>query len=398
VLLAIVALGLLVRLGLIVGGGGAAEKFEYDALAGNLLSQHAYVHRHLGTEYHAFYSGVPYVAIVALVYAVVPWGQTAILLVQSLFSAVLVVVVWRIGQDVANERVGLLAAALVAFHPGLIFCDTRKLHPLSFDALAIAAATFLAIAMRRGERAGSAALAGAGLALAIFQRPTAALLLPLLVALVWHDGGPARARRITAFVGATLLVLAPWLARNYGILGTPVLSTTAAESFWRGNAPHSFGSSYLPSGKTVLETADPALRAALRAADERGQSRIFLDAAVASARHDPLGFARGLGRKLLLFWAAGPQTGLRYPRGHLVIYLVYYVLMAGLAALGLWALSRRRDPAPADVALSTMLATICCIWIVQSLFYVETRHRWGVEPLMLVLSSAGAWSLARRIA
>jgi hypothetical protein len=66
--------------------------------------------------------------------------------------------------------------------------------------------------------------------------------------------------------------------------------------------------------------------------------------------------------------------------------------MAGLAALGLWTRSRWRGPAP---ALSTMLATILCIWIAQSLFYVETRHRWGVEPLMLVLSSAGAWSLLR---
>ena len=381
---------MLVRAGLIVAGGGAAaaEPFEYAELARNLLSGHGYVYRHLGTDYRAFYSGVPYVAVAAALSRTFADGVLPLLLAQALFSALLALVVWRIARALAGDRVGLVAAALVALHPGLAYYDARKLHPLSLDALTIALATLLAIHMRRRATAGAAALAGVALALAIYQRPTAALMLPLFAGLAWLDRRPGRVPRLAVFASVTLLVLAPWLVRNQQIFGAPLLSTTAAESFWRGNAPHSLGSSYLPDGRTVLDTADPELRRAIGGADEQGQSRAFLDAALSTMRASPLAFVGSVVRKLVLFWSFGPQTGTLYSRTQVVLYVGYYVLVMALAALGAWSLRRRQGPPGRGIAASTLAAAVVSVWVVQSLFYVEIRHRWGVEPLVLVLSAA----------
>ncbi len=71
VLLTVVALGLLLRLGLIFmpGSAGSPEVFEYDQLARNLLSGEGYVYTHFGTPYRSYYGGVFYIWLTAGLYA-----------------------------------------------------------------------------------------------------------------------------------------------------------------------------------------------------------------------------------------------------------------------------------------------------------------------------------------
>jgi hypothetical protein len=79
-----------------------------------------------------------------------------------------------------------------------------------------------------------------------------------------------------------------------------------------------------------------------------------------------------------------------------MIYGVYYVVVAGLALLG------------AAVALAgTARRDALVLWLVMlsvdlfhAVFYVEIRHRWSIEPLLLVFTAGGgAWALrAARLA
>jgi len=44
-----------------------------------------------------------------------------------------------------------------------------------------------------------------------------------------------------------------------------------------------------------------------------------------------------------------------------------------------------------------LLVFLIVVAFLESLYYVEGRHRWAVEPMLLVLSGAGAgWLLRRR--
>jgi hypothetical protein len=188
--------------------------------------------------------------------------------------------------------------------------------------------------------------------------------------------------------------------RNYAIFGVPLLSTITAEAFWRGNAPHSVGASYLPSGTTVLEAAPGEFRRALRSADESGQAKVFREAAFSSAGERPGAFLARLGRKFVTFWTFGPVSGLLYPRSYFHAYFAYYAVVVGLALLGAVRIAcGRAAKAEAVAGLLVIVAAMLAVSIVQSVFYVELRHRWGVEPLLLVLSAVGldhGWRLARR--
>ena len=79
---------------------------------------------------------------------------------------------------------------------------------------------------------------------------------------------------------------------------------------------------------------------------------------------------------------------MHYPGGWLAIYKVYYSLVLGFALLGLAIGLRSSRPATREGAvLFVLLAS--SVSLTQALFYVEGRHRWQLEPLMLTLAAVG---------
>lgn len=401
-LLATMALGLLCRAWLIFGSkpGQMPEIFEYDELARNLLAGEGYQYTHLGTPYQSFYSGVFYIWLTAGLYAAFPHGYTAVLVAQSLCSLLVAGAIYSIGRISWGRQAGILAALLVLVHPAFIYYDAHKLHPLSFDALLIGAVVLTLLWLRKSFSAYVAFLAGVTQGAAILQRGSMILFLPFGLASLWWY--LPRTRRFlfqgTVYVFGVLLVITPWLARNYSIYGTVLLTTTSAESFWRGNEPHSYGSSFLPSGQTVLHAAPETFLEQLRSKDELGQSQLFWQSSLPNVWARPGAFLLGVGRKFLHFWTFAPQTGLLYPPWYFYMYTVYYLTAASLAVLGAVRLARagasRRDALP---VLCLILGVFLSVSLIHSTFYFEMRHRWGIEPLLLVLSSVGVLDAWRRV-
>jgi hypothetical protein len=359
----------LVRL-LLIAASPPPEVWEYDVLARNLLAGDGYVYEHLGTPYRAYYSGLPYVSTTAGVFAL--WeSATAMLVVQALFAMALCAVVASLA--------GPLAGLLTALHPALVYYDVRKLHPLGLDALLGALAVLCLV---RGRHA---ALCGFVLGLGVLQRGS---LLPFAVfALVWLVARPAhrdrRPRTAALFIGGLSLAVAPWLARNATFFGRPLLVTTSGEHFFVGNVPPSVGGNLLPSGEPVLD-AHPGLREELSGLDEVGQERLFWARGVTFAREHPAALTWRVVKKLGLFWTFGPQTGALYPRAYKYVYLAYYFALLALAIVGSIRLARGSPEERSTMVL--ILALFASVSLVHACFYVEMRHRWALEPLLLALA------------
>ncbi len=397
-----VGLALLVRLAICVSTGTAGvEAFEYDSLARNLLEGQGYVHHHLGTDYFAFYSGVPYVWLLAAGYALSAGSVVAALALQAAASAALVAVIFSIGRRLGGPATARLAAGLVALHPALVFYDTHKIHSLSFDALSIALAVLMLLRLRDAMDTRTALLAGAVFGIALLQRAT--MIAEPLVAAAWLVAVRRRTsvrwlRLGVAYGLGALVIVSPLVIRNWLVLGTPLLSSTAAESLWRGNAPHSSGGSYLLSGQTVLDAA-PAVRGAVYGQPELRQAEIFRQAFNADAGSDPARFVRKVVRKLVIFWSFAPESGITYPGYYFYLYASYYAVGVALAVAGAISVvgARRLRPAAFETAM-LLCATAVAVSLVQSIFYVEVRHRWGVEALLVSFAAIGllrAWEASR---
>jgi hypothetical protein len=234
-----------------------------------------------------------------------------------------------------------------------------------------------------------AAATGAVMGLAIFQRGSMMLFCAAgLVWLAWVIRPRTDSVRVAiAYVIGIVVVIAPWAARNYGIHGILMLESMTMQQLWKGNASYSNGSGYLAEGRNVYDAAPERLVVEWRKRDETGQFRLFRDEALAEMRSDPARAAALMVKKLVYFWTAPPNSGQTYPARFFFVYLAYYAVMAIAGFVGI-AAAFKQATLKRDVVL--ILMYFAALSIVHAIMFVEMRHRWGAEPLLLAFAPGGA--------
>jgi 4-amino-4-deoxy-L-arabinose transferase-like glycosyltransferase len=387
-------LALLARVGAQVALGAYLhpETWEYETIANNLLAGRGYTYASGGIIYVAAVSSPLYVLLTAGVYWLTGHSQAVMLVLQAIFgSATAVLSAWLAGR-VFRPQAAWTAGGLVALDPGLAVY-AAKLHPLSLDALAFMAVVCTCIWLPVRATWRQVGLLGALLGLAALTRTTILSFLPVLV--VWLHrckGIPPGSRQVLALVAATVVLYGAWPIRNSILLGqfSPG-SSESTEWLWRGTNPLATGSSFTPSGQTMLEAAPDAFRARVQAASEAERIDIYRAAAVDYARAHPAAVLALYITKLKAFWWGSDSTGDLYPPAWTVVYDAWYAAMLLLAAAGLWWSWRQRELRPVVILIVTSLVLVAAS---QAVFYVEGRHRLAVEPLLLVLSGVGLSWLA----
>ncbi len=367
------------------------QPWEYEVIADNLLGGRGFGVVHLGTWYRT-YGSPPFAYLCAGLYALFGHHPALVLGAQWIFSAATALGCYVLGWRLFSARVGVAAAALVSFHPGLAYYDSRNLHPLSFDAALLTASLVAIVTTWKCPSVTRGFAVGFLHGLTVFERNSAIGWPVAFVAWTARGRPGARARTIVAFAVGFAVVLAPWLIRSVAIYGYPVVASTTWEILWRGNNPAASGGSYARDGVGVaMPNAAPAgLQAELRGGDEIEQQRIFAREAKRFVREQPGEAVRLFLRKLGGFWWFMPQSGLLYPRLYLRLYAAYFAVVAALAVVGIAA--GLTDAAARGMTL-TIIGLVVSVSLVHALFYVEIRHRWGVEPILLVFTAAGGATL-----
>jgi hypothetical protein len=159
-------------------------------------------------------------------------------------SIVTIALVFELGRRVVNARVGLAAAAVMAFWPNLIFHTGVVLTETLFMFLlaAILLVTLASAPVARSPGAARLLTVGALFGLLGLVRPTSLVLGPLFL-LFWLPAGARRALARTALVAAaTFAVILPWTVRNWAQLGDPVaISTNTGDNVCIGYNPDATG-------------------------------------------------------------------------------------------------------------------------------------------------------------
>ncbi len=172
-------------------------------------------------------------------------GLRSILLVQAAFGALLVPAVAGAGRIAFGRRVGLLAAAFVAFYPDFVWFSVHFWSETLFVVLLWWGIERLLRSDASGSR-GAAVLAGLLFGLSTLTRELTLYLAPL--GALWLVRGrllgapcaarPGGALRAGAFLLGLVLTLAPWTIRNALVFHAFIpVSTMGASNLWQGNVP-----------------------------------------------------------------------------------------------------------------------------------------------------------------
>ena len=390
-LLFFAALGTRLLAGIWLGHFSAPAVWEPEVIANNLLAGKGFLlNDHLGTSYRAFMLPA-YPVLCAFVYSFTRHSQPAVLLLQCLLSALSCLQIRAIGEQVFKKsKAGTVAAWLTAFHPGLVFFATQ-LHPLTLDLFSYLWTLWACLALF--ERPGTARALHLGIAagFALLSRGTILFFLLFSAALfLWRagrEGWLGKGARLAALaVSVAALAVLPWLARNALLFKRfPLFITSSNQSLWAGNNPLSVGTLHSRDGRPLINQLPVHLETALAQSDELGQSDLFRKEAWAFIRQDPWAAARLYLRKWVNFWWFSPTTGRYYPPVYAIAYGLCYAVAALLAVAGLWSVRRQISSPP--ILLLVLFPLFIALF--QCLYYVEGRHRWTVEPLLLLLAARG---------
>jgi 4-amino-4-deoxy-L-arabinose transferase-like glycosyltransferase len=388
------------RAGVTLWGGRlrAPQVFEMEEQVRNWFGGQGFTYHFLGTDYRSFNSALPYGLLYAGVYGLSGGRPAANLVVQWLCAALLCLVVWQIGTRLGPSPVAGLAAWLAATHPGLVAYDGTRLIQITFDATLMAGALLSFVRWAEHPSVGRAGCAGLLTGLVMYERGTAGLFFP--IALFWvkglsHLSWSRWTRQVAVYGAIATLLLLPWVVRNTLVHGRFVpLMTTTWMALWEGNNEIATGTEFTADGQPIKWAPPPELRERLAGRDELEQMEAFREAALTFIRTQPRGAAELYVRKLGFFWWRSPDTGRWYPGGSVAAYQAWYLVFLGFAVIGVVTLAQG-PPRPWAVARLVLWLGLT-FSAGQALFYIGGRHRWTIEPVLGLLSAAGAWWVWRR--
>lgn len=395
VILGIALAGVVCRVALVwqLGLTSRVETFEYEEVARNIIEGSGFGITHHGAWYRS-YASIPYVALTVLVYTLVGRSHAAMLAVQAMISAPVALAAGLLALRVFGARAAVIAATLAALHPALVYVDTHKLHPLGLDAAL--ATGGLALALDMAPRLSRAGALGLWHGVAILERPPFSALAAIALAR-WRRPLASSWPVVIVYGLCVALPSAAWAARNVGVYGEPLLNPEDGELLWKGNNPQASGTNLArgDEGIPVFDAAPEAFRRKILAADEAGQRRMFRKAALDFVLGQPSAALRLYAVKLGSFFWFSEHAGRLYPAHYMAVYRLFYAALLAFSAMGLArALARPGEGRRDAIALCAFFSSVGAL---QALFYVETRHRFAVEPLLCVLAAGGLAALARSL-
>ena len=236
---------------------------------------------------------------------------------------------------------------------------------------------------------------GLFMGMAFLDRSSALIFIPLCgLAIFLAEGSIRKKLKIASvIVIVSSFVLMPWAIRNYAIFHKLVITrSSSGYLFWLGNNPNYTGGAMYDKDTAMVNTLDQGSERKLKSMGELDQDKYLMEKALDFVRHDPPGFLSRWKTRIGYFWWFSPHAGLLYPSRWLSLYKIFYSVVILTALFGVFLLIfRRKRLRNVDLQGAWFLLICCVAWaLTQSMFYIEGRHRWVVEPVIILFS---AWTL-----
>ena len=331
------------------------------------------------------------VPLYPLLLAALTFGHSVMLpvvIAQSILGAGIVLIAAALARRLCSgcscDRAATLAAAITAIYPYYVVHDTSLEETSLFTFLTIAAVALLMKAADPESTGRANIAAGVLLGLDVLTRASIApfaALAPLW--LLWRKG----ARAGIACGITVMLLVAPWLWRNYKLIGSPTLSSEAGELLWTGN--NGFLFKHYPQ-----ESSDLSKEEALQALTPQDRNELQ------RLSNSDLATDRWFQQKALLYIETHPwqtiKDGLRKnvaafswlpsPRHSRIANLLYSATYGPLMLFGLWGMWRRHAQWREDSLIYLGFATFM---LMTAAFWAHTSHRSYLDVYWICFGSAG---------
>lgn len=294
---------------------------------------------------------------------------------------------YRIAQSLSKggyfaNTIPLLAALAVSIHPFFAYYQVKMVHPFALDMFFLLWLLCLSINASIADRK-SIFLLGLLGGLALLNRPTTVMaMLPFLLRGEWLAF--FRSRNVGTLIMFTMLLLIPvsgWLIRNYQIYDQVTLNSSIGQNLWIGIQEETEGTAQLPDGNSYMTLLNDDERDYLDRVGPMQESSFFIEKFKSELSQDPSLWFEMMVLKFKNFWFFRSSLGVDH--GDLVTRPVRIVHRVSSFLLFVFAFSsfllRKKQ-------ISYVMLSVIALSLLQAIFYVETRHKLLVDPILIICS------------
>lgn len=339
-----------------------------------------------------------YPAFLSALYAVTGASPRAGRVAQVILGVVVVVLTGALARRYFDATTALVAAALAAVNPFLIFISGYLLTENLYLVLLLTA-LWVAGDPRELPRERNRAMAvGLLLGLATLARPSGVPMFEwMLAAMLVLAVVPWRVRVVHATVAAFAfaLVVLPWYARNHAVVGGWVLTTHGGITFLQGNNERVANIPQWRGGAAPLQVLPRFDELSRR--DELSRDRLAWQLGKDYLRANPSDVPRLVLWKMVRFWRLKSDMGLSGIRSgwwfskdstlgrlaaNLDVGFVYAAIVMPCFVVG-WIMTRARWR-----ELSLVTGVIVVHTAIAAIFFGSLRMRIPLEPVMCMFAAA----------
>ncbi len=320
------------------------------------------------------------------IYAVFGESTRAVIVANTLLTVGIVLLTGMLGRQIAGERVGFVAACLIAINPVQVKYGLTPLSEPLFTLLIIAGIVVLTPAANHINWK-RAVVSGALIGLACLVR-SSILILPAFLGVWWLWRLRWRGIAMTAvFTVAMLAVIAPWTVRNWMVTGTLVpVNKMDGHVLWVSNNPVTWGNRLLWGN--AYEGLPPGLNPysspVRQIAYDEEEKQLAIEFLRKNANRIPFFVTMKFAR----FFSLLTQIPV-----HLKIILYSLdVVFVPISIVGVVMLFRDRR-----WAIGPALAVIIATLVAVAIFWGDSRFRFPIVPYYTVFASAAFVTIWTRL-
>jgi len=334
------------------------------------------------------------------------FGETnllSIFFIQAGFDAGTGLLIWWIGARMFGNRIGLMAAIAYALYPLSAYYTLRLSTESMFTFVLLSSIASLSYSLS-SEKYRTFFFTGMLMGTSGLLRPFAVGLVPFLVVLLLTREIrrlPNIAPKLIHFVLGFIIILTPWVARNYSLTGHLITSATGSGiALW-------IGTNVRFDGRDAYEMHDPEQIEAwikeMKAIDMQvedcyndrcfifayEQDQAYKRAAFQEIMTQPMSEFILLGKKFFRLWFSVfsysnqyAQVIIYFFQGSLLLFAVYGGIMA------------KKKTMPVTLIL---LIVVFYTTLVHTLVVATLRYSIPLVPILSIFAMAGLWDAGCRV-
>lgn len=276
--------------------------------------------------------------------------------------------------------IALLSTFGILFHPLINYYTLMIVHPFALNLLFMLLSLFCMIHYFKISGAKSFIFLGLVFGLTLLDRISLVILLvPFFTFLLLNNSLRFALKKSFILFLFGILVLSPWLYRNYTIYHKLSITSSLGQNLWLGIQEETGGTSNLQNGNSYynLLTTDDWKK--INTFNSEEESDYFIEKYKHAISNSPMLFVKMYFIKLKTFWWFRTGIGDQYTptiKKWIPLYRWFYAIVLFLS---IYYVFKNKKEALVISSIPVALS------LFSALFYVETRHRVIIEPILLFM-------------